>query len=112
MILGGTNDSGAKSPIGEIKHENWTEEDLYNYYPAICYLGYRINQVLPKTRVIYILNTGLKQEISNGIDAVCQKYSSEKIVLTDIDKKSWHPTILGMQQIATQVLKYFEENER
>lgn len=108
IVFGGTNDNGANSPLGEIKHENWTEEDLYSYYPAICYLGYRINQVLPGVRVIYIVNTDLRQTIKTGIDEVCQKYNSEKIVLADIDKRSWHPTILGMEQIAKQVLGYLE----
>lgn len=108
ILFGGTNDSGANSPIGQIKHENWTEEDLYSYYPAICYLGNRIKQYLPGARVVCILNTEIKNEIYMGIDEICQKYGFEKIALKDIDKRSWHPTILGMQQIAAQVLGYLE----
>lgn len=106
FIFGATNDSWADSPLGELMYDGQTKEDLYKVLPAICYLIKRAKQVLPETRVICILNTELKDEISDCFAKACEKYDAELLRLQNIDKCSGHPTIKGMAQIAEQVTEF------
>lgn len=106
IIFGGTNDSCANSPIGELKYSNWSEKDLYSVLPAFCYLLNKVKMLLPYARIICIINTGLKPEIAENYKIACDRYNVEAIELTNIDKKSGHPSIEGMKQIAGQVLSF------
>lgn len=108
IVFGGTNDSCANSPIGELKYANWSEKDLYSALPAFCYLINSIKSQLPYTRIICIINPDLKSEIADNYREVCNKYNIEAISLHNFDKKSGHPSIEGMKQIANQVLKFVE----
>ena len=105
FVFGGTNDSWSDAPVGENKYENRTEGDLYSVLPAVCEFLERLSEILPKTRIIFIINCGLKEEITRGIKNACEHYGIEVVSLSDIDKKSDHPTVPGMKQIKEQVLK-------
>ena len=39
LVFGGTNDSWANSPLGEMKHEGYTSQDLFSFRPAVSYRG-------------------------------------------------------------------------
>lgn len=109
LVLGGTNDSWSGAPIGErIMYEGWEKSELYSFLPAIGYLGSRLSTV--GARVIYIMNTDLKPEITEGIKAVAEHFGNEFIPLSKIDKIGGHPGIAGMKKIADQVLAYLEAN--
>ena len=103
LIFGGTNDSWADAPLGSLKFGGWTEDDLKQALPAYCYMldYYKVNA--PDTRVINIVNDGLKPEITDGIIAAAKHYGMEYILLDGIDKGWGHPTIKGMQQICDAV---------
>ena len=103
LIFGGTNDSWINSPIGELNFADKTAEDLKNVLPAFCYL---IEKAKPLAKnVIVILNTNLKQEITDNFAIACEKIGVEYLYLQEIDKQKGHPTELGMKQIADQVAK-------
>ncbi len=108
IVLGGTNDAWADSPIGEFKWEGQTKDDLYSFRPAVCYLGSRLAAL--GTRVLFVVNTELKEEVPDGIKEVCRRYSFEFLQLKKIDKIQGHPGIAGMKKIAEQVIEYFEKN--
>lgn len=103
FVFGGTNDSWADSPVGELKYSAWKKEDLYQVLPAFCYLLNRLHEILPETRIVCIINTELKPEITEGFKTACQNYKTEILELRNIDKMNGHPTILGMKQIKEQV---------
>ena len=103
FIFGATNDSWANSPIGDFKYADWTKEDLYTFRPALSYLLTNMIDYYPNIKIYYILNDGLKDEISSSVKEVCQHYDIPVIELKDIDKKSGHPSIKGMEQIASQI---------
>ncbi len=105
LIFGGTNDSWANSPIGEMKWEGWTKEDLYSYRPAVCYLGQYLYNRYPNTEVYFLLNSELKPEIGEAMQDVCNKFGFKMIPLHDIGKQMGHPNIEGMKAIADQVLE-------
>lgn len=103
FIFGGTNDSWIGSPIGELKYSDWTAEDLKYVLPAFCYLIDRVKKVVEDTTVI--INTGLKEEITNGFIEACKNLEVKYLCLKEIDKEKGHPTELGMRQIANQVIE-------
>lgn len=101
FIFGGTNDSWINSPIGNLKYSSWTDDDLKCVLPAFCYLISRAKEVVED--VIVIINTDLKQEITNGFIEACEKNEIKYLCLKEIDKENGHPTELGMEQICEQV---------
>ena len=104
ILFGGTNDSWAKSPLGELMYSNWKKEDLYSVLPAIGYLLYRLVESLPQTKLLCVINTKLRNEIAEGFVTACEHYGVDYVILRDVDKISGHPTILGMEQIKEQIL--------
>ena len=77
------------------------EDDLKYVLPAFCYLINKAKNVVG--RLLIILNTGLKDEITDGFAAACENYGVAYLRLENIDKQKGHPTELGMRQIAEQV---------
>lgn len=106
FLFGGTNDSWANSPIGELMFEGWTRDDLYSALPAFGYLMESFKKHLKGTKIYCIINTELKSELTDAYKEACKKYGIDVIELCDIDKQHGHPTILGMKQIKQQVLEY------
>ena len=104
VILGGTNDSWAGAPVGEYKYDNFQREDLYNYRPALAKLLRDAKAMYPKTQLLFVMNSELREDITESSRVICEHYGVPFIQLTDIDKKSGHPSVAGMSAIATQVL--------
>lgn len=105
LVFGGTNDAWAGSPIGEFKYKDWKREDLYSFRPAMCYLAHYMKERYPGVKVYFIINTELKEEVTQGIKDVCNHYGLKYIQLHNISKHDGHPDIAGMKAIAEQVGK-------
>lgn len=105
LIFGATNDSWADSPIGEWVWNGWTKEQLKSFRPALAYMLSHIKDRYPNTEITYIINDGLKPEITSSIIEACNRYSIPYVELHDIDKTAGHPNIHGMRQIADQLGK-------
>lgn len=103
LVFGGTNDSWAGVPLGEMKYEGISRDELFNYRQAVCYLGKYLCTRYPNTDIYFILNDGLKPEIGSAMSEVCHKYGMTLIELENISKTTGHPNIEGMKQIAEQV---------
>lgn len=99
LLFGGTNDSWSDAPLGSLKFADWTEEDLKQALPAYCYMLNYYKLYAPDSRVINIVNDGLKPEITEGIVKAAEHYGMEYVRLKGIDKGWGHPSIKGMQQI-------------
>lgn len=111
ILFGGTNDSWIPSPLGEIKHENITEDDKKCVLPAICYLLGEIKKILPNARVLVIENDGIKGPIIETFDSEAERYGFDVIKLQNIQKELGHPTSVGMREIAEQIYEYLKENQ-
>ena len=109
LLFGGTNDSWLGRELGHLTYQNWTEQDLRQVLPAYCYMLDYVCKSNPDATVFCILNTQLKQEIHEGILTACEHYGAVFIELHDINKKSGHPSRLGMQQIAQQIDKVLDQ---
>lgn len=105
LVFGATNDSWIDVPLGEIKFDNISTEELYDIRPAICKLALRIREELPEARLVFIVNDCLKDEIDDAFIRAGEHCGAEVILLQGIDKENKHPTALGMRQIARQVKK-------
>jgi len=102
-VFGGTNDSWAGSPIGEFKYADWTAEDLYAFRPATAYMLANMKKYYPGTEIVFIINSGLKEDITESIKSICDHYGVPYIQLVDIDCQVGHPSIKGMRQIVEQI---------
>ncbi|MCM1110919.1 MAG: SGNH/GDSL hydrolase family protein [Clostridium sp.] len=103
LIFGATNDSWANSPIGDFVWSDWTGEQLKSFRPALTYMLAHIVDRYPNVELLYIINDGLKPEITSSIVEACDHYGVRYLLLHDIDKTSGHPNTRGMEQIAEQV---------
>ena len=104
LIFGGTNDSWADAPIGEIIESDWKREDLFYVLPAYSYLLHRIKEKIPSARVVCIINTDLKSEIADNLKRISDENGVDTVVLENIDKIDGHPSAIGMTQITEQIL--------
>lgn len=104
VILGGTNDSWAGAPVGEYKFEDWHRQDLYFYRPAMAKLLSDAKMLYPKTQLLFVMNSELREDITESSRVICEHYGVPFLQLHDIDKKAGHPSVEGMKSIAAQVL--------
>lgn len=104
LVFGATNDSWCGAQFGELNFGEVTREELYTVLPAICHFFKRLKTALPETEIICIINTNLKEEITNGLVEVSKHFDIPYVRLRDIDKTDGHPTVLGMKQIKEQII--------
>ena len=103
FVFGGTNDNKRDKIVGQVQYGDWTEEDLKQVLPAFCYVLDYVSQHNPQATIVVPINTGFKPELHAGIVEAAEHYGAVAVCLADIDKKSGHPSALGMQQIAQQI---------
>lgn len=103
LIFGGTNDDWAGAPLGEFKYEDLRLGHLYEFRPALGKLLLEAQNRFPGTRILYIINSQLKEEITSSIIEICNKMGVEYVLLHDIEKQSNHPSVAGMAEIKRQV---------
>ncbi len=106
-IFGGTNDSWANSPIGEITYGEVSREDKFKVLPAFSAL-LSLSRQVPIGRVLVLLNTDMKSEIESGFAEIAEHYGIPALRLHDIEKEGGHPNAKGMEQIAEQFLAFRE----
>ena len=104
FVFGGTNDSWADAPLGDMKFSDWKEQDLYNVLPAICYFLHGLRADLPRAEILCVINTDIKSEIADCIEKNAIRYGFKTVSLHDIDKVNDHPTVKGMTEICEQII--------
>ena len=109
LIFGATNDSWTGAPVGEYRSDNLTLGHMYEFRPALEVLLKDAVNRFPGTRIVFIINTELKQSITESIEVLCKRYGVEYLRLHDIDKITGHPSIKGMSKIKDQVLDYLKK---
>lgn len=106
IIFGGTNDSWANSPVGELKYGDWEPAEMYSCLPACCFMLDHLTTRAPESEIVFVINSELKDEITEGITEACAHYGVHSLLLKDIEKKWGHPSILGMSQINEQLTAF------
>lgn len=105
LVCGGTNDSWAGAEVGEYKWKKWSNEDLHNFRPAMAKVCSELRTLYPQARVVFILNSELRDEINESVHKICDRYRIQCIDLHNIDKQSGHPSQAGMKAFADQVVE-------
>lgn len=105
FVFGGTNDAWGRSPIGEYKYSDWTDEDCKTFRPALACLFDKLQKRYPNAQIYSILNSELREEINESMRAVCEHCGVQLIELHDIDKQNGHPSVSGMKAICDQLLE-------
>lgn len=106
LIFGATNDSWAGVKVGEYSYvEPLSGPQLYEFRPAMARLLSEAVNRYPGTDIYFIINSELRDDITQSIRQVCDHYSVRYIQLHDIDKMSGHPSRAGMTAIADQLLE-------
>lgn len=109
LILGGTNDAWADSPIGEYKYDDITVKDLKSFRPAMACMLQKLAERYPESKIVFILNYNLKAEVDESVNTICTHYGVPVIELDSFDMENGHPTVKGMEQIAGQIAEGLEE---
>ena len=104
LVFGGTNDSWCDAPLGEFRLGKSEDSELFSVLPAIGHFGARLKEALSETRIIFIINCGLKKVVTDALKNVCEHNGFEYVQLSDIDKIAGHPTEQGMKEICEQIL--------
>ncbi|MBQ8046556.1 MAG: hypothetical protein IJ196_01340 [Prevotella sp.] len=104
IIEGGTNDSNANSPIGSYKYSDWTEQDLKSFRPALAKTIDYLQNKYPNSKLLFMLNNGLKSEINTSVNDICAHYGVPVMTLSGVSKALEHPTFAGMQAISRQLV--------
>lgn len=105
LVFGATNDSWADEPVGEYKYSGWTKADFYTFRPAMAYMLQHLTNRYPNVEIYFILNSELRDDISNSCKTICQHYQIPCINLQNVHKINGHPSVQGMKSIAQQVLE-------
>ncbi len=106
FVFGATNDSWAGAPVGEYMYGGWTKGSLYSFRPAMSKLLSDLKSNYPTARIIFILNSELRDDISSSVLTVCRHYAVPCVVLEGIEKQAGHPSQKGMSQIADQICEF------
>ena len=106
-IFGGTNDSWANSPIGEIMYGEISREEKFKVLPGFSAL-LALAKSLPIEKTLVLCNTDMKKEIESAYHEMAAHYGIPALQLSEIDKEGGHPTVAGMAQIAEQFLAFRE----
>ena len=109
FVFGATNDSWAGAPIGDYQYDDFAHANLFAFRPAMARMMEYMTKRYINTRIYFILNNDLREEINESVLTICQHYGVPCIRLHDIDKMSGHPSVKGMQQIASQIDEFLNK---
>ena len=109
LVFGGTNDMWDEAPMGEYVYENWTEQELCMFKPALACLFDGLQRLYPKAKVYFMADSALGMEFMESVHVISEHYGIECIDLAEIDKSWSHPNVSGMASIAQQVLDALRE---
>lgn len=109
LVCGATNDSWCGAPIGDYVFGNWSNEQLYSFRPAMAKLLYDLKGNYPMARIVFILNSELKDEINESVHTICKHYNVPCLDLHNIEKQSGHPSVAGMKAFADQVVEFLKK---
>ncbi len=110
IVEGATNDNNANSPMGNYVYADWTSADLKAFRPATAYVIDYLQQKFPDALVVFMLNSGLRTDINQSVEEICQHYNVPLLKLANINKALDHPTYSGMRAIKNQLINLLLEH--
>ncbi len=105
LVFGGTNDSWSGNSAGGLQFSDWSQKDLLLILPGYSYFINRLLGVMNKEKILAVINSDMRDEVSCGIIKICEHYGIEYVALADVEKENGHPTRQGMIDIKDQILR-------
>ena len=100
IILGGQNDYVSGVDEGELQYSDWTDDDLYKFANAFCYMLDYLKKYNPGAKIVNLTNLNFvsARMVVNMAEA-CEHYGVQNLLLYNVERDRGHPTANGMQQI-------------
>lgn len=105
LVFGATNDSWAGVSAGTYDYETFAADSLYTFRPAMALLLKRLKEAQPEAKIVVIINSELRSEITESCMAIADHYDVPYVNLYDVEKQCGHPTKRGQRAIAEQVIR-------
>lgn len=110
LVFGGTNDIWDEAPMGEFKFEDWTEEELCTFRPALAALFSGLQRLYPEAKIWFMADGALGNDFMESVHTITRHYHVSCIDLHDIHKDWSHPDVQGMADIAAQVVAALQKS--
>ncbi len=120
LVEGATNDNNVGVELGEYVYSDFTDAQKYTFRGGAAYVLDYLRTKYPDAEIVFTLNTGLKDEINESVEVLCEHYDIPLVKWTDITKISDHPNRESMKRMAHQLeaalceindIHYFVEGE-
>lgn len=110
LVFGGTNDMRDEAPMGDYVYDDWTEEELCTFRPALACLFEGLKQHYPDAKLWFLADSALGEEFMESVHVIAEHYQVSCIDLHDIETYWKHPTAKGMETIANQTLEALKQD--
>ena len=104
LVFGGNNELVANIPLGEYVYDNWTDQQLCTFRPALAYLLQGLRQLYPEAEVFFMADNKALDFYMESVHVITDYYEVGCIDLTGIEKSWDHPNAKGMTTIARKVV--------
>lgn len=111
IVEGATNDNNAGSALGEYVWSGFTDAQKRTFRGGTAYVIDFLQKKYPESKVIFMLNNGLRSDINESVQVVCDHYNVPVLKLADITKIEDHPDVGGMEAICEQLMRMLCEME-
>lgn len=105
IVEGATNDNNAGSVIGDYVWSGFTDADKRTFRGGTAYVIDFLQKKYPESQIIFMLNNGLRADINESVQTVCDHYGVPVLKLHDITKIEDHPDTPGMLAIKEQLME-------
>ena len=105
IVEGATNDNNAGSGLGSYVWSNFTDSDKHTFRGGTAYVIDFLQKKYPESTIVFMLNSGLRADINNSVQEICDHYNVPVLKLHDITKIDDHPDIAGMMNINKQLME-------
>lgn len=119
LVFGATNDIYKRAALGDYVFDNWTEEELCMFRPAMAYMFDYLKRNYPTAEVYFMLDMELcisdtsiddatRQAYIESVHYITSHYNVSCIDIYGIQKDLWHPNVAGHATIASQLIDAIE----
>lgn len=105
IVEGATNDNNAGSALGSYVWSDFTDAHKRTFRGGTAYVIDYLQKKYPQAQLLFMLNSGLRADINESVQTVCDHYGVPVLKLHDITKIEEHPDVAGMIAIKEQLME-------